>query len=100
MADYEPLELSRLCNVGIEVLPPAAKPLIGEQMLHGLPFLIGSPTENDNSCFVGLGPGLHEGPLRVPVGRTAQSVLVAHTQLDSDLIDGGGPLGDGGLAGV
>ncbi len=75
MADYEPLDLSLLCNVGIEVLPPAAKPLIGEQMLHGLPFLIGSPTENGNSCFVGLGPGLHEGPLRVETGADVLEVV-------------------------
>ena len=40
MPDYQPLNISSLCNVGAEVIDENATPAIGEQAFHGLPFQI------------------------------------------------------------
>ncbi len=89
MADYEPLDLSKLCNAGLEMLDRPGPPLIGAQLFHGLPFLIGAAEADDSACFLGLGRGLHEDLLRVPVGHSARRVVVAHRLIDSDVEQGG-----------
>ena len=40
MADYQPLDLSTLCNAGLEVLGANASAPIGDQAFRGLPFLV------------------------------------------------------------
>src|SRR5262245_29651817 len=89
MSDYEPVDLSALCNAGQEVLgeqPPAA---VGRQTFQGLPFLIGSPAGDGSRCFLGFGAGLRRDPQRTPLARRAPRVVVTHRLLDSDLEEGG-----------
>ena len=40
MPDYEPIDLSHLCNAGTVFISPEARPPIGSQLFHGLPFAI------------------------------------------------------------
>lgn len=89
MTDYEPLDLSALCNTGLEVLGEKAQAPTGAQTFQGLPFLIGGTAGGASSCFLGFGKGLRDEPLSVPVGRTARQVVVAHRLLESDLEQGG-----------
>jgi hypothetical protein len=91
MSDYEPVDLSALCDAGQEILgaqPPAA---VGRQTFQGLPFLIGNPAGDDSRCFLGFGAGLRSDPQRIPLARRAHRVVVAHRLLDSDLEEGGIP---------
>ena len=100
MMDYEPLDLTSLCNVGTEVLAPKAdpsgpdaadlawrghsfgspeehRPRLGLQTLRGLPFLIGADAGN---CFIEVGG---PGPaVTVPVGKQARRIIVAHRLLE------------------
>ena len=92
--DYVPLDLSAIYNVGGEVYTTSSRaaegfkvqPRLGAQTLRGLPFQIGTAAP----CFIGLGPG--EGfsttPVVVPIQAAVQSVVVAHTLLDSRLHQG------------
>ena len=41
MPDYEPIDLSELCNAGADSLPPDDPPAIGAQTFRGLPFQVG-----------------------------------------------------------
>ena len=41
MSDYEPIDLSELCNAGPDSLPPDDPPVIGAQTFRGLPFQVG-----------------------------------------------------------
>ena len=66
MPDYQPIDISSLCNVGAEILGENANPAIGEQTFHGLPFQIG---EGDNS-FVGFGNGANLEPATIPLNAT------------------------------
>lgn len=91
MADYEPLDLSALCNAGLTVLGEHAQAPVGAQVLQGLPFLIGSPAGDDQLCFLAFGNALREEPLIVPLERTARQIIVAHRLLESDLELGGMP---------
>jgi hypothetical protein len=93
MADYEPLDLSSLCNAGLDVLERPGPRLIGEQTFHGLPFLVGGPNADPARCFLGFGRGLREAPFEVPVGRLARTVIVAHRQVESDMIEKAAPIG-------
>lgn len=92
MADYEPLDLSTWCNVGATVLGGQHAPALGRQTFHGLPFLIGPADASEAACFLAFGQGGHTTPLRLPVGRTARALIVAHRLLDSTLYEGA-PLG-------
>ena len=42
MVDYQPLDLSALCNAGLDVLGDDSHAPIGSQTFRGLPFLVGS----------------------------------------------------------
>ena len=87
MNDYEPLDLSKSCNAGREVLPEGAPAQTGRQSFRGLPFLVGSGNGGAGPCFVAL-DGTSQ-PVTVPVGQTARRVVFAHRLLESDLEDGG-----------
>src|SRR5580692_7903887 len=78
MASYEPVDLSAVCNAGVEVLgdEPGDVPL-GRVDLRGLPFLIGSESPSPERCL--LLPG---GPTPVGIGRVARRVIIAHRLLE------------------
>jgi len=80
--DYEPLDLSGVCNAGLKILEGMRQPPIGETVFHGIPFLIGDRTDADAPCFVLLEPG--DGGLTVPVGRAGDRLIIAHRWLRTD----------------
>ena len=80
MKDYEPIDLSNLCNAGVELIdrdPPAP---IGAQSFHGLPFVIAADAAR---CFIGFDGDRHGDAVTVPVGQPARRVLFAHALLES-----------------
>ena len=89
MNDYEPLDLSALCNAGTELLGEDQDPPRGSQRFRGLPFQIGPGDAGDGPCFIGLGTGLGIDPVVVPIERAVRSVVVAHRLLDSPIGEGG-----------
>jgi hypothetical protein len=78
MPSYEPVDLSAVCNAGVDVLggEPGDVPL-GRATLRGLPFLIGSQPPSAERCF--LLPG---APVSVGIGRPAKRVIIAHRLLE------------------
>jgi hypothetical protein len=80
LSDYEPFDLTDLCNAGLETVAEGRRPPIGNQMIHGLPFLIGDPANSEAPCFIRVMPG---ESVTVPVDRTADHVVVAHCRLES-----------------
>jgi len=91
MQDYEPLDLSGICNAGPELCRRERAPATGEQTFHGLPFRIGAA--EGAPCFIGFGaePTLTAAPVAIPVGRAARRLLFAHALLESHLHDGDPP---------
>jgi len=84
MTDYQPLDLSAHCNAGAEVIGPDAKPPVGAQTFHGLPFQIGP----EGRCFIARGGDLGTGPVTIPIGQKARRVIFAHRLLESKLSEG------------
>jgi hypothetical protein len=80
--DYEPVDLSGVCNAGLKTLEGLRQPPIGDQTFHGIPFRIGDPADAEAPCFVVLEPG--DAAVSVPLGRTADRLIVAHRWLRSD----------------
>jgi hypothetical protein len=78
MPSYEPVDLSAICNAGVEVLgsEPGDVPL-GRVVLRGLPFLVGSEPPSAERCYL-----LPDAPVSVGVGRVARRVIVAHRLLE------------------
>lgn len=77
--EYEPVDLSAVCNTGLEILEGRRTPPIGAPIFHGIPFRIGDPSDGTAPCFVVLEPG---GPsVTVPVNRPADHVIFAHRWL-------------------
>src|SRR3984885_7750483 len=78
MRGYEPVDLSAVCNAGVDALggEPGDVPL-GRADLRGLPFLIGPESPSKKRGF--LLPGV---PTRVVIGRLAPRVIVAHRLLE------------------
>ena len=71
MSDYEPIDLSELCNAGTELLPSEDPPAIGAQTFRGLPFQVGKA--GSSGCFIRLGEG--DAPVSIPVGEAARQVV-------------------------
>lgn len=88
---YLPLDLSTLYNADVATIDQQTAPPLGAQQFHGIPFQLGS-AERGAHCFLLLG-GAGQMAARIPVGRQAHSVIVAHRLLDSQL-NAGGPLGE------
>jgi hypothetical protein len=84
--EYQPLDLSQLCNAGAELYGAEAQPPAGAVTLRGLPFLIGGAAPDPQRCLISL--AALEGPLAVPVGAAARHVLFAHALLDSRILKG------------
>ncbi len=93
MPDYEPLEISRSCNVGPEILGArSASVETGVQSFRGLPFVIGGLAGGVNGNTF-IAPSVEDGSVFVPVNAAAKRVLFAHALLETKL-DQGGPLGE------
>ena len=78
MRGYEPVDLSAVCNAGVDALgdEPGDVPL-GRADLRGLPFLIGPESPSKERCFL-----LPDVPTLVVIGRLAPRVIVAHRLLE------------------
>ena len=79
--DYEPLDLTSLCNAGIDILE--GQPNIGTQLYHGLPFEIGSDSDR---CFIQF--LADAGPILIPIQTVVYRVIVAHRLLESRVLEG------------
>ena len=77
--DYEPVDLTAVCNAGLEVLEGHRTPPVGASTFHGLPFLIGDPADAGSPCFISLEPG--DPAVTVPIDRPGDRVIVAHRWL-------------------
>src|SRR6185437_9374903 len=78
MPSYEPVDLSAVCNAGVDVLGDEPGDVrLGRVDLRGLPFLIGPEPPSARRCF--LLPG---APVSVGIGRHARRVIVAHRLLE------------------
>src|SRR5438876_8050388 len=82
---YRPIDLAAYCNAGSELLGPGQTPVLGQQQLRGLPFLIGQAPK----AFVALGPDISEEPMRIALDASACTVVIAHRLLGSNLQRGG-----------
>ena len=51
MPDYEPIDLSELCNAGPDLLPPDDPPVIGAQAFRGLPFQVGKDGQSKAASY-------------------------------------------------
>ena len=89
MNDYEPLDLSRWCNAGLEALGEAAP--IGQQSFRGLPFLIGGSAPDEGRCFIALDGSA--ASVTIPVAKTARNILFVNRLIESEIIEGG-PIGN------
>ena len=88
MADYEPLDLSKYRNGGLDALGQGATAEIGPRHFRGLPFAIG---DDPARCFISLeGSG---NSVKVPVESAAYRVVFAHRLVTTE-IDEGGPVGE------
>ena len=88
MKDYEPLDLTPLCNSGSDLFGQAVP--TGEQSWQGLPFQVGGGGQHH---LVAFGPGHHASSLRIPVGRPARHVVFAQRLAESRIREGA-PTGD------
>ena len=89
MSDYQPLNLSTYYNVGATFIGPDARPKIGAQIFHGLPFNIGGDEPEPTRCFIGLfGDAGAQNQITVPIQASANYLIFAHTLLESRLHDG------------
>ncbi|MCI0440902.1 MAG: hypothetical protein L0177_17485, partial [Chloroflexi bacterium] len=88
MSDYTPLDLSALCNAGVEVLNDNSERLLGRQSFQGLPFLIGSEgARTGDKSFIALDGA--SASVTVPVKQTARNVIFAHRLLESEVLRSG-----------
>lgn len=87
MRDYQPLDLTRYCNVGTDFVGSDLQPPIGRQTFHGLPFEIGG---DPVLCFIGVGPteATRSAGVVVPVGAATRWVIFAHALLESNVLAG------------
>jgi hypothetical protein len=80
MPSYEPVDLSAVCNAGVDVLGAAAGGVpLGRVDLRGLPFQIGPEPPSAQKCFLRPGVGVSVG-----IGRPARWVIIAHRLLEPD----------------
>ena len=92
MADYQPLDISSLCNADASLLGDNVVAPTGARVFRGLPFLVGSASGAGDFLVAFGGPAGSMG-VTIPIGSTARHVIVAHRLLHSDIMDGG-PVGD------
>jgi len=90
MADYEPLDISSLCNAGPDTLGEDSGFEPGRQSLRGLPFQVGDEGDPAADCLIAL-DGTSPG-VTIPIDKPAHRVVVAHRMMES-VLHSGGPLG-------
>ena len=79
MAKYETLDLSGICNIGLNEF--SVKPAFGFQEYRGIPFVIGDESQDSSNLFLKLDS--NSGPIRINVNKKAYRVIFAHRLLDS-----------------
>ena len=84
MSDYKPLDLTHVHNTGTDFIDIDARPRIGDQQFHGLPFHIGADA---GCCFIGFDSDAQEA-ITIPVNDTAHNIIFAHTLLESEVLAG------------
>ena len=68
--DYEYIDISASCNAGMECLP-GENPVLGEQKMRGLPFTVGSPSDNPrDNCYISLSES--DSSITVPISKKAR----------------------------
>ena len=88
--DYEAIDISAWCNTGADYLSDE-DPALGRQNFRGLPFVIGAADgEQERNCYISLAEG--EAPVTVPIRKTAQHLIFAHRQMDTNQT-ANGPVG-------
>lgn len=107
MPDYEPLDLSSLCNAGPEIYPERNRPAPGLHSFHGLPFQLGAVAQPSSEeagsaaapsssadaqrpapFLVAFGEGLRQEPVAVPIDREARWLIFAQARLNSEIPQG------------
>ncbi|MCH7653218.1 MAG: CehA/McbA family metallohydrolase [Chloroflexi bacterium] len=88
MNDYAPIDISALCNAGIEVLGDGEAPKVGRQTMRGLPFQIGADGASPGDKIFLAVEG-SSSPISIPIGGAVRNVVFAHRLLESDVRDGG-----------
>lgn len=89
MPTYVALDLSSICNAGLEVLESRYPLGLGPQLMRGIPFLV---HEDRDRCFVLLPAGGDPSGVSLLVNRAAKHVIIAHRLLDTHIFTGG-PVG-------
>lgn len=102
--DYEPLDLSSLCNAtdnvydpsrynngGTYLQPRPSELPIGDQIFRGLPFRIGNPDNPKAPCLIALNGSDPDNasPVIIAVSRKAKYIIFAHAVLETQLWHGG-----------
>ncbi len=96
MPDYEPLSLTRACNVTARFHPRPGGPWLGRRTFHGLPFQIGPVRTRGAAtrCFIGFDErAAADQAVTVPIRRTARHLIFAHALLSTRIYEGG-PVGE------
>lgn len=88
MPDYQPLDLSDLCNAGRNAIPYSDPVIAGTQHFRGIPFQVGPQKPSDADSFlIAIGEGNDD--VSIAVDASAKRVIFAHRLLESDLLEGG-----------
>ena len=89
MQDYQPIDISSSCNIGVDFIQPNSEPPIGNQLFRGLPFVIGGEEPDADRCLIGFGgDGGASEPVTIPIGSAAKRVIIAHVLLESQVLEG------------
>src|SRR4051794_10803010 len=83
IVEYEALDLSAAANAGDQAFGGAPRPERGAREGHGLPFALGTAGAPAERWLVALGPGGHDAPVAVDVGRQVRWLVFAHVLVDA-----------------
>lgn len=89
MHDYEPLSIAPFCNVDKTILDGNQEIPTGAEAYHGLPFELG----DSRGKVAGFGKGIRMEAVTIPVKSAATYLIFAHRLLDSEIAEGGTPVG-------
>jgi len=87
--EYKTLSISAISNTDGSIVEDTKTLPAGPQTYHGLPFEIG----NGAGKVAGFGQGIRMEPVTVKVGASPRHLIFAHRLLDTDLYEGGTPIG-------
>ena len=89
MLDYEPLDLSGVCNADCSLYDSRRTLTPGHHLFRGLPFQIGHESLPGGLCLIDL---KECSQVVVPLKQTARTLVFAHALLDTHLLQNG-PVG-------